>query len=218
MIERLAEYSPAPRFHELWAERVRTLGVDEETQQRLLDPARIDDLIATLPRGIAAHLHACTHTTFSPNVATGQFKTNVIPDAVELQVDIRTIPGETPEDVTAHLRAALGDLADEVEIEPVMNDMATISPTSTPLWEALARAVARPFPTAHLTPQLVVGFTDSRVYRSMGSVSYGAGLFSPLIDPGESGGRFHGNDERIDTESLALTTQLWLDATRELWA
>ena len=49
-------------------------------------------------------------------------------------------------------------------------------------------------------------------------MSYGAGLFSPLIDPGEYGSRFHGNDERIDTESLALTTQLWLDATRELWA
>jgi di/tripeptidase len=24
-------------------------------------------------------------------------------------------------------------------------------------------------------------------------------------------GRFHGNDERIDVESLALTTQAWLD-------
>jgi hypothetical protein len=24
-------------------------------------------------------------------------------------------------------------------------------------------------------------------------------------------GRFHGNDERVDVESLALTTQAWLD-------
>jgi di/tripeptidase len=51
----------------------------------------------------------------------------------------------------------------------------------------------------------------------MGSVAYGAGLFSPALDRGEYGLRFHGNDERIDVESLALTTQLWLDVVKELW-
>ena len=30
--------------------------------------------------------------------------------------------------------------------------------------------------------------------------------------------RMHGNDERIDVESLRLTTQLWLDVVRDLWA
>ncbi len=45
---------------------------------------------------------------------------------------------------------------------------------------------------------------------------YGAGLFSPDLDPGEYGKRFHGNDERIDVESLRLTTQLWLDVARDL--
>ncbi len=147
VIQRLADYAPAPRFHELWSERVRTLGVDEETQRLLLDPAHVDDVIAQIPaRGSAAYLHACTHTTFSCNVVGGRFKTNVIPDAVELEVDIRTLPGETPADVEAHLRAALGDLADEVEVEPIMNDMATISPTATPLWDALGRAIGRPVP------------------------------------------------------------------------
>jgi acetylornithine deacetylase/succinyl-diaminopimelate desuccinylase-like protein len=218
VVQRLADYRPAPRVHELWAERVRTLGVDEDTQQMLLDEAQIDDAIAQIPgRGTAAYLHACTHTTFSCNVVGGRFKTNVIPDAVELEVDIRTLPGESPDDVQTHLRAALGDLADEVEFEPMMNDMATISPTTTPLWDALGRAIAHPFPTARPTPELVVGFTDSRIYRAMGAISYGAGLFSPNLDRGEYATRFHGHDERVDTESLALTTQLWLDVVKELW-
>jgi acetylornithine deacetylase/succinyl-diaminopimelate desuccinylase-like protein len=30
-------------------------------------------------------------------------------------------------------------------------------------------------------------------------------------------GRFHGNDERIDVESLALTTRAWLDVVCELF-
>jgi acetylornithine deacetylase/succinyl-diaminopimelate desuccinylase-like protein len=47
------------------------------------------------------------------------------------------------------------------------------------------------------------------VFRELGAVSYGAGLFSPSIDPAEFGQRFHGHNERIDVESLRLTTQLW---------
>jgi di/tripeptidase len=29
-------------------------------------------------------------------------------------------------------------------------------------------------------------------------------------------GRFHGNDERIDVESLTLTTQAWLEVCEQL--
>ena len=70
-----------------------------------------------LPLGIARHWHACTHTTFAPTVAHGGTKTNVIPDRVDLEVDIRTLPGQTGADAIAMLRDALGDLADAVEIE-----------------------------------------------------------------------------------------------------
>jgi acetylornithine deacetylase/succinyl-diaminopimelate desuccinylase-like protein len=220
VVHRLAEYRPAPRFHELWREKVDTLGVDDDTRRRLLDERAIDDLLATMPSvGTAAHLHACTHTTFSCNTVGGgltPMKHNVIPDTVELGVDIRTLPGETHDDVTAHLRAALGDMFDQVEVEVVMNEPASISRTDTPLWDSLQRAVASPFPGARLTPQLVVGFTDARVYRSMGAIAYGAGLFSPAVDPSEYGRRFHGNDERVDVESLRLTTQLWLDVATDL--
>ena len=121
-----------------------------------------------------------------------------------------------PTEVQHHLDTALGDLAGAVDVELIMNDPATISPLDTPLWDALQRAIARPFPTSRLTPQLSVGFTDSRIYRAMGAVSYGAALFSPSVEPGEYSKRFHGNDERVDVESLALTTQLWLDVVRDL--
>ena len=63
---------------------------------------------------------------------------------------------------------------------------------------------------------MIVGFTDARIYRNMGAVAYGAGLFSPEVDAADFGRRFHGNDERIDVESLRLTTQLWLDVAHDL--
>ena len=97
-----------------------------------------------------------------------------------------------------------------------MKDQASISQTDTPLWDALQRAVNARFPTARLTPQLSVGFTDARIYREMGAVAYGAGLFSPSLDAGSYGARFHGNNERIDVESLALTTRLWHQVAQDI--
>jgi acetylornithine deacetylase/succinyl-diaminopimelate desuccinylase-like protein len=220
VIQRIGDYRPAPRFHELWTSTVDSLGVDAATKRSLLDEAHIDDFLDALPApGLGTLLHSCTHTTFSCNTVTGgpaRMKTNIIPDCVEIGVDVRTLPGEAHDDVTAHLKAALGDLYDKVDVEVIMDDPASISRVDSPLWSSLERAIAKPFPTARPTPQLVVGFTDSRIYRQMGAVAYGSGLFSPDVEPAEFGRRFHGNDERIDVESLRLTTQLWLDVVRDL--
>ena len=221
VVQRIGQYQPSPRFHELWRTRVETLGVSDEAQRDLLDPERIDAFLDALAvPGPGAHLHACTHTTFSGNTigpgTSTPMKTNVIPDSVDIGVDVRTLPGEGADEVDAHLRAALGDLYDKVEVEVIMNDAASISRTDSPLWDALARSIAKPFPTARPTPQLIVGFTDSRIYRQMGAVAYGAGLFSPDLDAADFGRRFHGHDERIDVESLRLTTNLWLDVVRDL--
>ena len=220
VVQRLAEYRPPPRFHELWPARVEALDVPDDWKAALLDTERIDEFLDQLPSAAAAaHFHACTHTTFSPNVIDGGvMKTNVIPDTIELDVDVRTLPGERTEEVTAHLHAALGDLADRVEIEVILDDPASISRIDTPLWDSLQRAVSVPFPGARLSAQFTVGFTDSRVFRELGAVSYGAGLFSPSVDPAEFARRFHGHDERVDVESLGLTVELWQRVVADLLA
>ena len=97
------------------------------------------------------------------------------------------MPGEHHDDVTAHLRAALGDLFDKVDVEVIMDDPASISRVDSALWDSLERSLAKPFPTARPTPQMIVGFTDARIYRNMGAVAYGAGLFSPDVDPADFG-------------------------------
>jgi acetylornithine deacetylase/succinyl-diaminopimelate desuccinylase-like protein len=218
VIQRLAEYRPAPRFHELWPARVESLNLPDDLKAALLDPGRVREALEAMPNaGAAAHLHACTHTTFSPNLIDGGvMKTNVIPDHVTIDVDVRTLPGEGAEEVDAHLREALGDLADAVEVEVILNDPASISRIDTPVWDALARAVAVPFPGTRLNPQFSVGFTDARVYRELGAIAYGAGLFSPRVDGAEFGRRFHGHDERVDVESLGLTVELWRRVAQDL--
>lgn len=218
IVQRLAEYRPQPRFHELWRQQVLSFGFDDDMNQMLLDPDAITPYLESFPiQNVASHLYSCTHTTMSPNVVTvpHEQKTNTIPDVIDIEVDIRTLPGETQEDVDAHLQEALGDLADQVDYEVILHHPSSMSSTATPLWDSMAAAVNRPFPEAQLAPHLIVGFTDSRIYRDKGSIAYGAGLFSPELDALAYSDRFHGNDERIDIESMALTTQFFIDVCRD---
>ncbi len=216
-IERIAGYRPAPRLHELWRNVVNGLGLDDDTSDLLMDPAEVEAFVDALPKEMGApFLYSCTHTTFSPNVTTSQTKTNVVPDTVTIDVDVRTMPGDSTDEVEAHLREALGDLADHVEIEILMDDPASISRIDTPLWDSMQKAVAKPFPETELSAGFGVGFTDARVHRELGATAYGAGLLSPSVSGADFASRFHGNDERIDVTSLGLTTQFWLDVVTDL--
>ncbi|MGB5755778.1 MAG: M20/M25/M40 family metallo-hydrolase [Acidimicrobiales bacterium] len=218
VVRRLSEYRPAPQLDELWAARIKAMGLPDELSRKLLDPGRLAEALTELPPELASNTHACSHTTFSPNVISGGVKTNVIPDSVTIEVDIRTLPGEEAEDIDAHIRAALGDLADQVETEVIQTNRSTASPTDNKLWETLTSAIANAYPEAKVVPSMVTGGTDARFFRDQGVVAYGAGLLSPSVDTGEFFRRFHGHDERIDVESLRLTCSLWLDVVDRLWS
>jgi acetylornithine deacetylase/succinyl-diaminopimelate desuccinylase-like protein len=201
---------------ELWRTFVDTLDLAPEVKAALADPARVDESIARLDPRLAKMAWSATHTTFSPNVCHGGVKTNVIPDAVDVEVDIRTVPGDSEDEVRRHLDKALGGLADEVEVERLFSKPASVSPTDTPLWHVLGRVVDAHYPGARLLPRMIVGFTDAPYFREKGAVAYGFGLFSRALTAEAMSGRFHGNDERIDVESLALTTQAWLEVAEQL--
>jgi acetylornithine deacetylase/succinyl-diaminopimelate desuccinylase-like protein len=96
-------------------------------------------------------------------------------------------------------------------VEKLFSKQASVSPIDTPLWDVLGRVVDAHYPGARLLPRLLVGFTDAPYFRAHGAVAYGFGLFSRTLTAEAMSGRFHGNDERIDVESLALTTQAWLE-------
>ena len=219
IVTRLVEYDPGVKIDEMFSDRVKALNFPKDLEQRLLDPVRHAEAIDELEPAMARNLHSCGHTSFSPNILNGGEKINTIPDQVTLDVDIRILPGETQDDVEQHLRTALGDqLFDSVTIERLTESEASQSSTDTPLWQALVDSVQMAYPGARVLPSMVTGGTDSRFFRRKGVHCYGAGLLSPQIGFGEFQTRFHGHNERIDVESLRMTTQLWLDILDRTWA
>lgn len=218
-IRRIEAYDPGPQIDKLFESRIRAQNFDAETEAKLLDPGRIGEALSEMEPALARNLHSCSHTTFSPNLISGGTKHNTIADRVELVVDIRVLPGESVEDAQQHLRDAIGpELMGSIEIEPIHDNRATESSTEGPLWSALTDAIQMTYPGAKVLPSIVTGGTDARFFRSRGVPSYGAGLLSPEIGLGEFMNRFHGHNERIDIESLRLTTKLWLDVLDRFWA
>ena len=212
VIRRLSTFRPKAGIGDLWRAYVQAMDIDDGLRAALVDPARAWDAAAAIddPR-LAKFANACTHMTFSPNVVRGGVKTNVIPDVVEIEVDVRTLPGETAEDVERNLREAIGDLAAVVDIETIVEGEATASPMDTPMWDAIGRAVTRVYPDATLVPRLTAGGTDARFFRGRGAVAYGASLFTPSMTVSDFTSRFHGHDERVDVASLGLTAELYRD-------
>jgi acetylornithine deacetylase/succinyl-diaminopimelate desuccinylase-like protein len=217
VVRRIAEYQGETTIVDAWKGFVEKADLPTELGSLLLDAEKIREFYETNPDvGLARMVHACTHTTFAPTMMQAGIKTNVIPDNVELQVDIRTLPGVTGPDVEKMLDEAIGDLRGDVEILAQDDNPATASPIDTALWESIRRVVEGLVPGATTVPFLVVGATDARFFRRAGSVAYGAGLFSEKIPFSEFASMFHGDNERIDQESLRLSTELWMALARDL--
>jgi acetylornithine deacetylase/succinyl-diaminopimelate desuccinylase-like protein len=218
VVRRLATYRPATHVNEIWNAYVSSLDLPSELIGALSDASTVDDALERLPDARTAKFaHACTHMTLSPNVVHGGVKTNVIPDEVVIEVDIRTLPGQTADDVARTLDDALGPaLAARVTIEQMSNRVSSVSPIGTPVYDAMEKVAKRFYPEATLMPRITAGGTDATFFREVGIPSYGFGLYSARVTFEEFSSRFHGNDERIDVESLRLTTQAWLELCRDV--
>ena len=74
VVQRIGDYRPSPRFHELWTDHGRDAWASTRRPSgTLLDETAHRRRSSTHFRrgGAGAHLHACTHTTFSCNTIGG---------------------------------------------------------------------------------------------------------------------------------------------------
>jgi acetylornithine deacetylase/succinyl-diaminopimelate desuccinylase-like protein len=216
IITRIAKYKAPLHLQDLWKSFVEGIDLSAVQRMALTTAATFDAALDRMPEGTDRMMYAATRTTLSPNIAHSGVKVNVIPDSAEIDIDIRTLPGDDGEGVRKMLRDAAGDLWRDVEVIHEGSNPATASPIDTPLWKALTKVTQRLIPGSTTVPFLIVGATDARYFRRKGVVSYGYGLMSDKIPFGEFSKLFHGNNERIDQESLGLMTPMWEGVVREM--
>ena len=219
VITKIGRYKAPLRLHALWKRFIEGLDLPAASRVALMNAATFDVELDRGPAGTAPMFYAATRTTFSPNMARSGVKLNVIPDSAEIDIDIRTIAGDDREGVRKMLREAIGEeLWKDVEIVAEGENPASESPLRSPLWDTLTKVSRKLVPGSETVPFLIVGATDARFFRRRGVVAYGYGLLSDRIPFREFAKLFHGNNERVDQESLRLTTELWEQTAREFLA
>jgi len=108
------------------------------------------------------------------------------------ELDVRLLPETDADAYLAELRTTLGNA---IEVETILaTPPSEPSPTGTPLWGELERALAAGPGAAPVAPVMIPGITDSRYLRQRGVAAYG---FSPFELEGILLRRVHAPDERI---------------------
>jgi acetylornithine deacetylase/succinyl-diaminopimelate desuccinylase-like protein len=141
------------------------------------------------------------HNTVSATIVAGGEKLNVIPDAIELSLDARLLPGLTPAQLFAELRALTGV---EMEFEIGQHDPVAAEPDMA-LFDTLAGALRELDPSAKAIPMLLPGVTDGRFFSRLGVQTYG---FLPMQLPPELPFMqlIHAENERLPADAVEFGT------------
>lgn len=159
---------------------------------------------------------AFIRTTVSPTMARAGVKENVIPDACEFVLDCRLLPSSSKEEVIAKIEALAQELEAETEIEILQYHPPSESPVGTDFYKTIERALRAELPGVETVPFLLTGATDSRFLREMGATAYGLCPLSAEIGMAERMKLVHGDNERIDLESLELGTRVYARIAADL--
>jgi len=196
-IEAMASELPAPQKHAL--RRLRT----PQVAALILDYLVRDE---SQRRTFGALLS----NTATPTVVRGGNKVNVIPSVATLEIDGRTLPGQTESAFLAELREVLGE---EAKLE-VLKSLPPVEVSErTPLFAHLAAVLRAHDPLALPIPFVIPGFTDAKAYAKLGSKCYG---FAPVkFDPTHEinfSAMYHGHDERVPVDGVKWGLEVLFDA------
>ena len=134
---------------------------------------------------------AMQRTTIVPTILESGVRENVIPTNARAVVNSRIITGETTKQVQDFIVNAIDDERVKIKIIGDFNtEPSAATDINSPAFKMMEEAVYKTVDDAIPVPFIMLGATDSRVYRE---ISNGVVNFAPLVD---SKG-YHGIDERL---------------------
>ena len=150
--------------------------------------------------------------TISITMLSGSKQTNVIPNAATCNLDVRLLPGESPEEFLKALTAVIADPS--IKIENVNRfKQPNSSPIDTELFFLIARKTKEKHAGAVVTTKMLSGYTESQLYRQLGITAYG---WAPIYTTSEEDEGVHGNNERISVKNVREGTRELYEIVRDI--
>jgi carboxypeptidase PM20D1 len=139
-------------------------------------------------------------------------KDNVLPSEATALVNFRLLPGDSIEEIFAHVRQVVAD--DGVELAPhgsFGDEASAPSPLDGEFFGLIERTAREAFPEAVVSTGLVTGATDARNYEGVYATRYN---FTPaLLTPADLP-TIHGTDERIGVDNYLGMVRFYVQLLR----
>ncbi len=174
--------------------------------RRLLNPVTANAALKAMG-GSGSFIEPLLKHTVNPTIINGGIKSNVIPSEIDLQFDVRLLPGFTADQFLTELKDQLDtdaefSFVDDQPIMPAEPDMG--------LFSLLAEIIEEKQPDGKVVPMVLPAATDARYFASLGIQTYG---FTPMVLPEglDLGTLVHGPDERIPVDAPEYGAKMMLE-------
>ena len=220
VVRRIDEYRPQAELHEAWTRFIAGLGLPARAVRAAARPGPHRRLLrraaAARPRPPGPRLHPHHH---GPDRHAGRHQDQRDPRPGRARGRHPGAAGMGDRRRAGHARGRRSATWPTTSRSPSRPRSRPPPRPSTPRCGTPSSGSARSStPGRRPCPFLTVGATDARYTRTLGSVSYGFGLHSTAIGFEQYGAMFHGIDERVDVESLRLSTEMWMALARDFLA
>lgn len=159
--------------------------------------------------------NALLRTTTAPTIFQAGIKENVIPYRARALVNFRIIPGQTGDDVMAHVVNTVDDERVQVQFHGFNTDPSPVSPMDSEGYNIINTTIKQTFDGVLTAPNLVIAATDSRHFTGISDNVY---RFVPYHINEDNISSFHGINERIPVsdyeDAIRFYRQLILNSTQ----
>jgi len=154
----------------------------------------------------SASTNAVMRTTTALTVISGGNKDNVLPGHASATVNFRLLPGDSSEQVMAHVQEVLANPAMKLGKSGFVSEASPVSATTAPGYQLIAKTLRQLHADTIVAPGLMTGATDSRHFIGIADTIY---RFSPVRAHPQDLARFHGTNERISIANYVELIQFY---------
>ncbi|HEY3530222.1 MAG TPA: M20/M25/M40 family metallo-hydrolase [Nocardioides sp.] len=158
---------------------------------------RIRPLLAKALTSAGPESAAMARSTFATTTLEGSPALNVIASSATAGVNVRVMPGDTVDEVLAHLRKVIDDPGVRIAVVE-RGEASRVSPVDE-VFDHLASLVAEHFPDAVVAPYVPSGATDSRYFTRICEHVY---RFAPFRMSKAQRRAVHSYDEHLDVDAF----------------
>jgi len=160
----------------------------------------------------SADTRALLSTTFAFTLIQGGSATNIIPNHVEANINVRIAPFNTVEEVVKHIRKVIKNDNIKIEVSDI-NKMYNECDYNLEGYKLIRDITYKTYDNVVVAPFIMLGGTDARHYNEISDCVI---RFSPIKVTNEERKGIHGLDEQISIEALHKGLQFYENLLKEL--